>query len=362
MAVASRLGLTIVVLLCSMRTSLATWRRHELRRSVPNPTLVQDRSVSLWAFLRGGGVTDEPPPTLDLAYERRPFVPLAQRYPLSVASVRGQRPKMEDEFATGPDFCAVFDGHGGPAVSRYLRQNLYAEVQAAMSRLPPDKSLKGYEGALRDAIEKVDRDVSRIKHWSFQGSTVVALWCHPDEKTLLLANVGDSRAVLSRNATALQITRDHKPNDPIERTHIESLGGAVTWHGNVDWRGQPILDRGLFRVNGGLALSRAVGDFAERPLVHADPDISRISVHALDDFVVLATDGLWDVFENDEVVDLIHCALATGDVEQDDVTSLLVEEALRRGSYDNVTVIVVWLRNLTNDDGHLAAIKVERED
>ncbi len=95
------------------------------------------------------------------------------------------------------------------------------------------------------ALEKVDREVRRIVHWSYQGSTAVAAWIHeekatstdgnssslsaPPQHTIITANVGDSRAILSRNASAIDLTRDHKPNDPIETERIEANGGHVPW-------------------------------------------------------------------------------------------------------------------------------------
>ena len=297
---------------------------------------------------------------------------------------------MEDEFCTAHDFCAVFDGHGGSKVSRYLRQNLYAEVQSALPavqksgtdttgnttaspKAPPAATVPtvdDYESALRLALERVDGDVQQINHWSYQGSTVVAAWIHeaklrtPDDdddsadcrettttetiqRTLLLANVGDSRAILSRNASAIDLTRDHRPDDPIERERIEAAGGSVSWHGHVDRKGRPIPGTGVYRVNGNLALARAIGDRSERPVVTGEPDISILPLQEdVDDFVLLATDGLWDVMTSSEVVAFVH-ALLDGE-ERDSIVDMLVEEALRRGSYDNISVVIVWLRRATS--------------
>ena len=176
------------------------------------------------------------------------------------------------------DFAAVFDGHGGPAVSRYLRQNLFAHLQSTLPHvisqrqqqqiaaeqqrtdattpsLPtndlddttiddtiqntpssPEPSVQDYCIALRMALDKVDQEVQRINHWSYQGSTAVAVWLHYDIKddnqnekktTLVVANIGDSRAIYGRNGTVLELTKDHKPDDPGEIKRIESVGGKV---------------------------------------------------------------------------------------------------------------------------------------
>jgi serine/threonine protein phosphatase PrpC len=288
---------------------------------------------------------------------------------------------MEDEHFITPtgDFLAVFDGHGGRAVSRYLRRNLYAnvisslpavgnngdeesDIQTASEEISASHhhpSLDDYENALKKALAKVDREVQRVSHWSFQGSTAVALWLYTDstthQRTLLSANIGDSRAVLSRNKTALSLTKDHKPNSPMEKVRIEAQGGTVVWCGLVDKRGLPVENKGVYRVNGNLALSRAMGDRSERPVVTAEPDIHRTALESQDDFVVLATDGLWDVMSSQQVIKFIHRHLESFDggsalkpdyrrkALQGNMANLLVAEALRRGTMDNVTIVILWL-------------------
>eukprot|EP01082_Thalassiosira_pseudonana_P002637 g3061.t1.1.5e1746aa g3061 g3061.t1 contig12:1336206-1336869(-) len=86
----------------------------------------------------------------------------------SACSVRGDRQYMEDEYFVSEDgkFAAVFDGHGGAAVSRYLRQNLFANIQAS---LPSTPSLADKASALELAFNKVDCEVQDVIHWSFQG-------------------------------------------------------------------------------------------------------------------------------------------------------------------------------------------------
>ena len=307
-------------------------------------------------------------------------------YQVSVCTAQGFRSYMEDEFflSLDGDFAAVFDGHGGKAVSRYLRQNLYANLLQALlpaNAVPPPTStaspnttsnpiesdqfqqpaskrvvasVDDYEKAMYAALDKVDREVQRISHWSFQGSTAVAVWIHeekcqdlPDgepstKRTILAANIGDSRAVLCRNNTAWDLTRDHKPNDPDEQARIESAGGKVVWCGDTDRFGEPILDHGVYRVNGNLALSRAIGDRSERPHVIAEPEIIKAEVGENDSFIVLASDGLWDVLGSDMAVELVLSLLEEGH-SRDKMATLVVEEALRRGTYDNITVIIIWL-------------------
>lgn len=334
-------------------------------------------------------------------------------YLTSVCTTPGFRPNMEDEFflSMEADFAAVFDGHGGRAVSRYLRKNLYNNVQSYLltnntsptndtaesglgivnstestsshktSPLHPTKpapnttdypgditdqlffSVPDYKSAIQLALQKVDREVQRIHHWSFQGSTAVAIWLHeykpqskehsdiatdseqqvlPSQKTIIAANVGDCRAVLCRNNTAWELTRDHKPTDPTERARIEECGGTIVWCGEKDLFDQPVLDQGVYRINGNLAVSRTIGDRAERPYVTADSEIIAVPLHEGDSFVVLASDGLWDVLGSAEVVDYIQSFLVQGH-KHEEIATLVVQEALGHGAYDNITVVIVWL-------------------
>jgi serine/threonine protein phosphatase PrpC len=87
-------------------------------------------------------------------------------------------------------------------------------------------------------------------------------------------NVGDSRAVLSRNGSAITLTLDHKPDDASEKARVEATGGKVVWCGGVDSLEKPLPNGGIYRVNGNLALSRAIGDRSERPAVTSMPDVS----------------------------------------------------------------------------------------
>ena len=121
----------------------------------------------------------------------------------------------------------------------------------------------------------------------------------------------------------------------------------VVWCGEVDRNGDPILEQGIYRVNGNLALSRAIGDRSERPMVTAEPEIISVPVQEdNDEFILVASDGLWDVMDSQEAVDYvksIHERYLDG-MDRDMIATSVVEEALRRGTYDNITVLIIWLR------------------
>lgn len=282
----------------------------------------------------------------------------------SASSVQGERLYMEDEYLVEQGrFAAVFDGHGGAAVSRYLRQNLYANFQAALptsAALAIDASIYQHHSqssivasALEAALDKVGDEVGSISHWSFQGSTALAAVIHENiedgSRSIVTANVGDSRAILSRGRKAIDLTKDHKPNDITERERIVALGGRVDWCGQVDNQGNPIEHTGVYRINGNLALSRSIGDRSERPWVTNKADLAHTLIDEEQDaFVLLATDGLFDVMTSQDVVSFVHEVLDGSQPTQRReiqrvMSRYLAEEALRRGSLDNITVLVLWL-------------------
>lgn len=172
------------------------------------------------------------------------------------------------------------------------------------------------------------------------GSTAVMLLLRMDETgvTLYCANVGDSRAVLSRGGTAIALSYDHKPSRPDERARIEAAGGTV------------IKDR----LHGILAVSRAFGDaehkmakgmecwgkqFSSDPL-SAEPETTLEPLQPEDEFVVLGCDGLWDVISSQQVVNFVRKRLLChGDVAR--ASRELVSRAIALGSVDNVSAVVV---------------------
>lgn len=303
---------------------------------------------------------------------------------VSEGALQGARWTMEDRYLVenGGHFVAIFDGHGGSEVSERLRGQLYElytknlpqrhmedqERRKVIRRTSTKKkrnkmeqqhdgpsfpSIRSHTAAIRGALRKIEREVLRDDDLEFQGSTCVAVLVHTAEdgsRTLLSANVGDSRAVLSRGGKAVDLTRDHKPSDEKERARIRSMGEDVQW----DPWGQ------IYRVRD-LSLSRAIGDRFAKPIVSSEAEITQESIRDdEDEFFLLASDGLFDVMTSQEVVDFVReCLRNEPEFEEmygklkfapserrEHMAEILANEALERGSADNVCVIVVWLKDL----------------
>jgi len=286
-------------------------------------------------------------------------------YDVSVRAIQGGRLYMEDEYivGNGGKFFGVFDGHGGGDVSNFLATNLYKEIQQQMKRKQweeQDKitddykiSLSSLVSAIRSAFENVESEIVAVKEFAYQGSTAVTVTIHEEEKdgsrTILSANVGDSRAVLCRNGTAVDLTRDHKPSDEREQARIIAMGEKIEW----DNFGK------VYRVRN-LSLSRAIGDSFAKPAVSPEVEIKMFRINKEEDeFMVLASDGLWDVMESQEVVNFIKkktdtlmagsrddVAIRIRNVRRKNMSRYVANEALKRGSGDNICVVIVWLKPL----------------
>lgn len=272
----------------------------------------------------------------------------------AVSSMQGWRIEMEDAHAAKIglpglkdwSFFAVFDGHAGARISGYCSEKLLEAIvgnedfrandasDAKLLEPVPDKVRLGIRtGFLRldDQIRHLPETVSGEDK---SGTTAVCVLISP--KHLFFANCGDSRTVLSRGGQVAFCTQDHKPINPIEKERIQNAGGSVM----------------IQRVNGSLAVSRALGDFEYKnvqgkgqceQLVSPEPEIFIEERSDKDEFIVLACDGIWDVMTNEELCDFVRDRmLLTDDLKS--VCNSVVDTCLSKGSRDNMSIIIIAFR------------------
>ncbi len=186
---------------------------------------------------------------------------------------------------------------------------------------------------MRAAYHKIDASMlaqATAEKWK-DGSTGVFTIVH--NRRLYISNVGDSEAVLGRRKAdgsgfeAVLLTHKHLPTTPSEKARIEALGCFV-------FKG---------RVFGTLAVSRALGDYGLKnpDYVSADPTISTLTLSSDDRFMLVACDGLWDKVTYAEAVDIVALQRRRGMAPQE-ICDFLVQEALKRNSLDNITVLLVF--------------------
>ena len=143
--------------------------------------------------------------------------------------------------------------------------------------------------ALREAYLTTDRQI--VDRGTESGAAAATLYLR--NGGFLAANVGDVRIVLKEGGRAVALTIDHKPDLPEETARIEALGGRV-------------LSLDVPRVEGFLAMSRALGDAPLKPFVTPEPRIAEGVLGRKDDLAIIASDGMWDVLTSDEAVTLAY--------------------------------------------------------
>uniref|UniRef100_A0A8D8YI62 protein-serine/threonine phosphatase n=1 Tax=Cacopsylla melanoneura TaxID=428564 RepID=A0A8D8YI62_9HEMI len=163
------------------------------------------------------------------------------------------------------------------------------------------------------------------------------------DNQIYIANAGDSRAVLCRGTTALDLSEDHKPEDDVERARIVKAGGEVTPDG---------------RVNGGLNLSRALGDHSYKQttslplsdqMITALPDVTVQTLQPDDQFIIIACDGIWNSLSSQEVVDFVRERIDKPDKKLSAICEELFDKCLAPDSLgdgtgcDNMTCVLVRL-------------------
>ncbi|MEW5310300.1 MAG: hypothetical protein WDW38_002112 [Sanguina aurantia] len=208
-----------------------------------------------------------------------------------------------------------------------------AALAAASLALAAVKEGVLLESSLLGAFAMVDNELHASRRARDVGSTAVVALLGP--RHVWVANCGDSRAILCRNGLAVPLSLDHKATRRDEIMRVEAAGGYVWFD----------------RVMGELAVSRAIGDHCLRPYVIAIPDITRLTRQPGDSLLILASDGLWDVCNNQDVCSIaLHAfkgELSGGSSSSRAVRAAaraLVKAALGRGTQDNVTALVVDLR------------------
>lgn len=232
-------------------------------------------------------------------------------------------------------FFGVFDGHGGDKAAQYCADWLTAYIRNEDS-YPYDL---GY--AMKNAITRIDEDFVATGYPDGTTACTVAL---VGGRRIICANAGDSRAIVVRkDGSVVRLSRDHKPGMPDETRRISELGGRVIY-----W--------GRWRVEGLLAVSRSIGDASLKPYITAEPEVCEYDVGKDDWFLIVSSDGVWDVMDNEEAAHVViasSCAMENGKLKIDPnrfkwAARNLCEHARSCGSSDNFSVVVVDLKSCGN--------------
>lgn len=228
----------------------------------------------------------------------------------------------------------VFDGHGGKAISKYLKDNMIplfmGKFKESNIYMDSEKASEYFNNIYNLMQTNIINDHPRIVQRCGSTACIGIHYKKKDKDKLWVLNVGDSRMVkCNKMNIAEQLTQDHKPNAPKEKNRIEQMGGIIEFDG-YDWR-----------INN-LSLSRSFGDLDCQPYVTHLPEIYKYKISNTDQFIILACDGLWDVLSNQDAVDYINDLIIKN--KKVNYAKELANHAYEKGSLDNITVIVYLLK------------------
>ncbi|KAK1432607.1 hypothetical protein QVD17_09504 [Tagetes erecta] len=275
-------------------------------------------------------------------------------------------------------FIGVYDGHGGPETSRYVNDNLFHNLK----RLASEQHSMSVD-VIRKAFQATEEGFLSIvaKQWTVKPQLaavgtccLVGVICSGN---LYIANVGDSRAVLGRGVKAtgeviaIQLSVEHNASIESIRQELHTL--------HPDDPQIVVLKHNVWRVKGLIQISRSIGDVylkkaefnreplyakfrlrdpIRRPILSSDPSISVHEIQPHDQFLIFASDGLWEHLSNQEAVDivqnnphngsakrLVKAALQEAAKKREMRYSDLkkIERGVRRHFHDDITVVVVFL-------------------
>ncbi|XP_057799785.1 probable protein phosphatase 2C 72 [Salvia miltiorrhiza] len=246
--------------------------------------------------------------------------------------------------------CAVFDGHGknGHIVSKIVRNRL-PSLLLNHRKMGSDqsKNFQRWKDACITAFKAVDREIQYLETLDCSCSGTTATVVVRQGEDLTVANLGDSRAVLgtrSQNGImAVQLTTDLKPGVPSEAERIRKCRGrvfALKEEAHIERVWLPYDD------SPGLAMSRAFGDFVlKNNGIICIPEVSHRRITPDDAFLVVASDGVWDVMSNEEVVSMVAAAGS-----EEEAAKVVVDAAMAAWKHkfpnskrDDCTVICLFL-------------------
>ncbi|KAH0285235.1 MgPP2CL-1, protein phosphatase 2C-like protein 1, partial [Aureobasidium sp. EXF-3399] len=286
----------------------------------------------------------------------------------SIASTNSSN--SQDVVETDNGYFAIFDGHAGNFAADWCGKKIHCLLEEIIRKHPNTPIPELLDMTFTTADQQLEKlplknsgctAITAVLRWedripnsqSATGSTAIApataaaIKGNPDstpisadstqspaaklreaasrQRVLYTANVGDARIVLCRNGKALRLSYDHKGSDENEGKRISGAGGLILNN----------------RVNGVLAVTRALGDAYMKDLITGHPYTTETVIQPdIDEFLILACDGLWDVCSDQEAVDLVR------NIKDPQAASkALVEYALNRFSTDNLTIMIVRFDN-----------------
>ena len=269
-------------------------------------------------------------------------------------SNNSKRYKFDNDNQNFCHFFAIYDGHGGKGCSTFLKENLHQYIT--------EFSFVGMKIGIDLAEEKfLTKKAVDEKGKIIDPSGSCGIMLMIQGKKCIIANVGDSRLVIFKNKLISFTTTDHKPDSIIEKARIELSGGKLykiqtlipIYHNgervNAPWRVNP----------GQLSVSRTFGDIqakeekfgGNKTAIIALPDITEIELDNDYNFIVMASDGIFDVLKNEELLECIQIVIKEKNITNfknvnihqlcGGFAAMVIKSALAKDSFDNISCIVI---------------------
>ena len=270
-------------------------------------------------------------------------------------------------------YFAIFDGHKGKKCSEFLKKKFFEYLVS--SPFFPDEPLKAIIEAFKNSESnffQMAYDINSKILLDKSGSCALIILIL--DNLIYSINLGDSRALYSYNSgnVLLQITRDHKPNDIIEKARIEKYGGKVYYANNevINDKKMEIKDEKFgedftlhYKISpGDLPLARTIGNFyAKMPefggiegIISPDPCINIFRLDDLSDFILMGSHGIFDKLDNDKIFKLIwenkkkNKSINDIHVLCGQIYDAIIKYSIKKNSNDNVSAIFIAFKNFEN--------------
>jgi serine/threonine protein phosphatase PrpC len=243
---------------------------------------------------------------------------------LAITSIKGLRPTMQDnykitELSSGYTFIGLYDGHGGNEAADLACNILHELVENELKKgASPFK-------AIEESFREIDKKIYDLNYRSGTTATVSLIKAN----TMYLAHVGDTRVVAKRENKVIQLTKDHRITDSDEMNMYRSS----KWFKEKS----KSIGKGNFKGFYLISVSRSLGDTFFEDAISIKPDNLELKLSG-DEEIIVATDGLWCSVSNEE-------AFQFTDTDLKATTDRLINEALNKGSKDNITAIYIKTTN-----------------
>ena len=266
---------------------------------------------------------------------------------IQTQSIKNIRPHNEDELYfniynnnSNIQLLCVFDGHGGNYVSKNLLDLIPKYILKDECIYGRDKN-KNINSKIIKYFEVIQESLKEKKYSINMGSTalIAIIYIDSNKLKLKIINLGDSRIICcNKYNIGIPLSKDHKPDFFEEKLRITNMGGEVTYREND-----------CPRIKG-LATSRSFGDLDTKPYVSHIPDIFDYDDISKMKYLVLACDGIWDVLSCQEAVDYVMENIIiekklenkSEKSKNNNIAYRLAEYALKKGSQDNLSVIIIF--------------------